>query len=154
MTWRVGRKVGRTVYDGDTLIGVMDTPALAARVVEAVNASAAAPPAAPPTTGEAPATFDHLPPGAFIPGVGGTTGEASDAFDRALAAAKADDAKGPRRTELVREGARSYEVTTREAPGVCEGCLGDRWYVDYTGGARRRCPRCGGTGRAPGGTGS
>lgn len=38
MTWRVGRKVGRTVYDGDTLIGVMDTPELAARVVAAVNA--------------------------------------------------------------------------------------------------------------------
>ena len=37
MTWRVGRKVGRTLYDGDTLIGVMDTPELAERVVEAVN---------------------------------------------------------------------------------------------------------------------
>lgn len=43
--WRVGRKVGRTVYrqvgpepsDEDPLIGVMDTVELAARVVEAVN---------------------------------------------------------------------------------------------------------------------
>lgn len=44
--WRVGRKVGRTIYqqtgpepsDDDLLIGVMDTPDLAARVVRAVNA--------------------------------------------------------------------------------------------------------------------
>lgn len=35
--WRVGRKVGRTIYDGDTLIGVMDTPELAEKVVRAVN---------------------------------------------------------------------------------------------------------------------
>jgi hypothetical protein len=36
--WRVGTKVGRTIYDGsDQLIGVMDTPAIAARVVAAVN---------------------------------------------------------------------------------------------------------------------
>lgn len=35
--WRVGRKVGRTVYDGDRLIGMMDTPAQAALVVDAVN---------------------------------------------------------------------------------------------------------------------
>ena len=46
MAWRVGRKVGRTIYDGDTLIGVMDTPELAAVVVEAVNRRAA-PPVAP-----------------------------------------------------------------------------------------------------------
>ena len=39
MSWRVGRKVGRTVYDGDTLIGVMDTPELAAKVVACVNAA-------------------------------------------------------------------------------------------------------------------
>lgn len=39
--WRVGRKVGRTIYDAnDVLIGVMDTPGLAARVVHAVNLSA------------------------------------------------------------------------------------------------------------------
>jgi hypothetical protein len=36
--WRVGRSVGRTVYQGDELIGVMDTPELAALVVAAVNA--------------------------------------------------------------------------------------------------------------------
>lgn len=43
--WRVGRKVGRTIYqqtgpepdDTDPLIGVMDTPELAALAVEAVN---------------------------------------------------------------------------------------------------------------------
>jgi hypothetical protein len=43
--WRVGRKVGRTLYaqtgddanDTDTLIGVMDTRELAERVVAAVN---------------------------------------------------------------------------------------------------------------------
>jgi hypothetical protein len=41
--WRVGSKVGRTVYnEHDDLIGVMDTPALAARVVEAVNSHDAA----------------------------------------------------------------------------------------------------------------
>jgi hypothetical protein len=44
--WRVGRKVGRTIYlqlgdqpgDTDLLIGMMDTPDLARRVVEAMNA--------------------------------------------------------------------------------------------------------------------
>jgi hypothetical protein len=44
--WRTGRSVGRTVYvqateepaKGDRLIGVMDTPELAERVVAAVNA--------------------------------------------------------------------------------------------------------------------
>lgn len=43
--WRVGRKVGRTIYqqigpeasDDDPLIGVMDTPEFAQLVVEAVN---------------------------------------------------------------------------------------------------------------------
>jgi hypothetical protein len=44
--WRVGTQVGRTVYDGPKgsghLIGVMDTPELARRVVDAVNASPAA----------------------------------------------------------------------------------------------------------------
>jgi hypothetical protein len=43
--WRVGRKVGRTIYaivgeeasDDDTLIGVMDTPELAREAVEAHN---------------------------------------------------------------------------------------------------------------------
>lgn len=42
MPWRVGRKVGRTIYtdegDGDgVLIGVMDTRELAAAAVEAHN---------------------------------------------------------------------------------------------------------------------
>jgi hypothetical protein len=44
--WRVGRKVGRTVYaqveaqpsDVDVLIGVMDSPQLAEEAVEAHNA--------------------------------------------------------------------------------------------------------------------
>lgn len=36
--WRVGRSVGRTLYVGDQLIGVMDTSELAELVVEAVNA--------------------------------------------------------------------------------------------------------------------
>lgn len=45
--WRVGRKVGRTIYaqqgpepsDDDPLIGVMDYPALAALAVECRNRS-------------------------------------------------------------------------------------------------------------------
>jgi hypothetical protein len=45
LPWRVGRKVGRTIYqqvgpepsDADQLIGVMDTPELAAEVVTARN---------------------------------------------------------------------------------------------------------------------
>jgi hypothetical protein len=42
LPWRVGRKVGRTIYDAnDVLIGTMDTPELARIVVEAVNAPAA-----------------------------------------------------------------------------------------------------------------
>lgn len=44
--YRVGRKVGRTVYaataDGDELIGVMDTPELGAQVVAALNRDSAA----------------------------------------------------------------------------------------------------------------
>lgn len=47
--WRVGRSVGRTIYrmvgpeasKQDVLIGMMDTPELAAQVVEAVNAQRA-----------------------------------------------------------------------------------------------------------------
>lgn len=39
LPWRVGRQVGRTIYDAhDELIGVMDTPELAAAVVGAVTA--------------------------------------------------------------------------------------------------------------------
>lgn len=49
--WRVGRKVGRTIYlqrglepsDNDILIGVMDTPDYAEHVVNAHNASVATP---------------------------------------------------------------------------------------------------------------
>jgi predicted urease superfamily metal-dependent hydrolase len=49
--WRVGRKVGRTVYvqagveptDRDRLVGLMDTAELARRVVDAVNAAEAKP---------------------------------------------------------------------------------------------------------------
>jgi len=38
--WRVGRKVGRTIYDADdNLIGMMDTRELAAEVVRCVNVS-------------------------------------------------------------------------------------------------------------------
>lgn len=35
--WRTGRKVGRTIYRNDELVGVMDTPQLAEQVVDAVN---------------------------------------------------------------------------------------------------------------------
>lgn len=49
LPYRVGRKLGRTVYrqtgDGEELIGVMDTPELGALVVDALNAWAAATPA-------------------------------------------------------------------------------------------------------------
>jgi NTP pyrophosphatase (non-canonical NTP hydrolase) len=37
--WRTGRRVGRTLYLDDVLVGVVDTPELAAQVVAAVNAS-------------------------------------------------------------------------------------------------------------------
>ena len=48
--WRVGRRVGRTVYlqlgaepsDSDPLIGMLDTPALAELAVNAVNERLAA----------------------------------------------------------------------------------------------------------------
>jgi len=36
--WRVGRKVGRTVYRDGVLVGVLDTPELAAQAVAALNA--------------------------------------------------------------------------------------------------------------------
>lgn len=35
--YRTGRKLGRTIYDGDLLIGMMDTPTLGAMVVRALN---------------------------------------------------------------------------------------------------------------------
>lgn len=36
-TWRVGRTVGRTIYLNDALVGVMDTPELAAQAVAALE---------------------------------------------------------------------------------------------------------------------
>jgi hypothetical protein len=36
--WRVGRSLGRTLYLDDKVIGMVDTPELAARIVEAMNA--------------------------------------------------------------------------------------------------------------------
>lgn len=41
--WRTGRSVGRTIYIGDTLVGLMDTPELAELVVAAVNSVHAVP---------------------------------------------------------------------------------------------------------------
>jgi hypothetical protein len=38
--WRAGRKVGRTLYLNDALMGVLDTPELAAQVVAALNGMA------------------------------------------------------------------------------------------------------------------
>lgn len=35
--WRAGRTVGRTIYRDDVLVGLMDTPELAAEVVAALN---------------------------------------------------------------------------------------------------------------------
>lgn len=35
--WRQGRSVGRTLYVGDKLVGVVDTPEIAARIVAAMN---------------------------------------------------------------------------------------------------------------------
>lgn len=40
LPWRVGMRVGRTIYDADdNLIGMLDTAELAERAVEAVNRS-------------------------------------------------------------------------------------------------------------------
>jgi hypothetical protein len=36
--WRVGRSVGRTLYCGDELVGMVDTPALAEAICEAMSA--------------------------------------------------------------------------------------------------------------------
>lgn len=41
--WRTGRKVGRTLYLDGSLVGLMDTPELAAKVVGALNAVSARP---------------------------------------------------------------------------------------------------------------
>jgi hypothetical protein len=35
--WRVGRKLGRTLYDGEVFVGLMETRELAEQVVEAMN---------------------------------------------------------------------------------------------------------------------
>lgn len=35
--WRVGRKLGRTIYRGDQIVGMADTPELAAEIVRAMN---------------------------------------------------------------------------------------------------------------------
>jgi hypothetical protein len=45
-SWRVGREVGRTLYLNETLVGLMDTPDLAAAVVAVMNAQVADAPAA------------------------------------------------------------------------------------------------------------
>jgi len=37
--WRVGRHLGRTIYDGDRFEGILESPELAARVVELLNGS-------------------------------------------------------------------------------------------------------------------
>jgi hypothetical protein len=39
--WHTGRKLGRTLYRGDVLVGMMDTPELAAAVVRAMNGAQA-----------------------------------------------------------------------------------------------------------------
>jgi hypothetical protein len=36
-TWRVGRKLGRTLYKDDQCVGMVDTPELAAEIVRAMN---------------------------------------------------------------------------------------------------------------------
>jgi hypothetical protein len=38
-TWRVGRKLGRTIYKDDVCVGMVDTPAIAERIVTAMNAA-------------------------------------------------------------------------------------------------------------------
>lgn len=37
LRWRVGRKVGRTLYLDDKLVGVVDTPELAQELCDAAN---------------------------------------------------------------------------------------------------------------------
>lgn len=36
-TWRVGRKLGRTLYVDDVCVGMVDSPALAEAIVAAMN---------------------------------------------------------------------------------------------------------------------
>lgn len=59
--WRTGHKLGRTLYIGDTLIGMVDTPALAAEIVEAMNAQ--------PDIHETDIRVDVLTSGVGIPGI-------------------------------------------------------------------------------------
>lgn len=35
--WRVGRKLGRTIYKDDAIVGLVDTPELAAEIVARMN---------------------------------------------------------------------------------------------------------------------
>lgn len=35
--WRVGKKLRRTLYIGDRLVGLVDTPEIAAAIVRAMN---------------------------------------------------------------------------------------------------------------------
>lgn len=44
MIWRVGRKLGRTLYKRDVCVGLVDTPGLALEIVEAMNRGSAAAP--------------------------------------------------------------------------------------------------------------
>lgn len=37
MTWRVGTKLGRTLYRDEALVGMVDTPEIAAEIVDALN---------------------------------------------------------------------------------------------------------------------
>lgn len=46
--WRVGRKLGRTLYIGDTCIGMVDAPEIAAQIVAAMNAAPSPPEGSPP----------------------------------------------------------------------------------------------------------
>lgn len=36
-TWRVGRKLGRTLYKDDVVVGMVDTPELASEIVGVMN---------------------------------------------------------------------------------------------------------------------
>lgn len=49
--WRVGRKLGRTLYRDDICVGMVDNPELAAEIVEAMNRRASR---TAPATGAAP----------------------------------------------------------------------------------------------------
>lgn len=38
--WRTGKKLGRTIYRDDEVVGMVDTPAIAAQLVDAANGRA------------------------------------------------------------------------------------------------------------------